>query len=468
MSNDINQSLSEIYELIEANDLNEAERLLKPILSEHPDNADAWWLYAHAVQDPEAARMALNTVLKLDEDYPEAKQLLQSLDEKYPEAVFIPPSLPDLPATPSSNDNDFDLDFDEDEFDDDDEELEEEAEADGRSGLILMVLALLAIAVVVIGVLLNPLGTGSDDDSTPTSVAFALTEDGSEENGAIDENALTATAIAQGSDQPADEVGLTSTAIVAEGTAAAAEQGIGFMTPDETAQDQDDVQLTSTAIIEQSTAIAAEQGIGQSDTDGIDTNLTTEASLTQSAAGQGGDEDHATPIGSSQASPTESASLGVLPAVTGEDPNEEVDTSGVVGGLPTDPEAQTGESDGEIITEETTETNLTAVLNALDEFTLHDEGVGVADTELGKTLLASVCSDASLQSRVEVSNAAMRAMANAGTLIDEDIDATGIKLIHCETERTLHVIGVDVNTSIDFSSGTIDIKQYEAAWRPVL
>lgn len=107
MSDATNQALSEAYELIEADRLTEAEAILKPILADEPDNTDAWWLYSYAVTDVETARMALNTVLHLDNNYPGAAELLQTLEEKYPAHTSAksdirklapqPLSLPDLP-----------------------------------------------------------------------------------------------------------------------------------------------------------------------------------------------------------------------------------------------------------------------------------------------------------------------------------------------------------------------------------
>jgi hypothetical protein len=107
MSDATNQALSEAYERIEADRLAEAEAILKPILASEPDNADAWWLYTYAVTDVETARMALNTILHLDSNYPGASELLQALEEKYPAHTSAkseirklapqPPSLPDLP-----------------------------------------------------------------------------------------------------------------------------------------------------------------------------------------------------------------------------------------------------------------------------------------------------------------------------------------------------------------------------------
>src|SRR5690606_33000385 len=76
--------LAQAYELIESERLAEAEALLKPIVAAEPDNADAWWLYAHAVTDPGEARLALNNVLRIDPGYPGADDLLDSLEAEYP------------------------------------------------------------------------------------------------------------------------------------------------------------------------------------------------------------------------------------------------------------------------------------------------------------------------------------------------------------------------------------------------
>jgi tetratricopeptide (TPR) repeat protein len=81
MSSNLNTRLSQAYGLIEADQLQEAVDLLRPILAENPNNPDAWWLYAHAITDADDARAALSTVLNLDPNYPEAQRLLELLDE---------------------------------------------------------------------------------------------------------------------------------------------------------------------------------------------------------------------------------------------------------------------------------------------------------------------------------------------------------------------------------------------------
>ncbi len=183
--------LAQAYELIESERLAEAEALLKPIVAAEPDNADAWWLYAHAVTNPGEARIALNNVLRIDPGYPGADELIDSLDAEYPAAVAAaetqsgmqrvtpPPTLPALP-----NDDDF-VDFD-DEFDIDDEVVEQGRTAaptptvttttprERPAWLMPAVVGLLALIIIVALVLLLPRLTGPDSESvTPTAVQQA-------------------------------------------------------------------------------------------------------------------------------------------------------------------------------------------------------------------------------------------------------------------------------------------------------
>jgi len=111
MNDETNRVLTQAYELIEADRLDEAKARLEPILESQKDNPDVWWVYAHAVSDAEVARQALQNVLRLDPDYPDARPLLNTLEETHPapsatiariaprpsvEAPAAPPTLPDL------------------------------------------------------------------------------------------------------------------------------------------------------------------------------------------------------------------------------------------------------------------------------------------------------------------------------------------------------------------------------------
>ncbi len=170
--------LAQAYELIEADKLDDAKAILKSALETDKDNPDAWWLFAHAVQDPETARIALNNVLRLDSEYPEASDLLKTLEQQSPsDAVLdfhkdpaflpnVPGSLPDLPES--------DMDFDD--FDED-----EESETFFRRPVFLISLIAILLIIAIVIVVVRPFGGTSTPDATqvidqPTLVAVTATD----------------------------------------------------------------------------------------------------------------------------------------------------------------------------------------------------------------------------------------------------------------------------------------------------
>jgi hypothetical protein len=199
MSDATEQVLARAYELIEEDRLSEAEAILKPVLETDAENADAWWLYAHAVSDPETARMALNQVLRLDSNYEGAGALLDRLGEAYPapaarETISIvpPPTLPSLPDDEDIESPDFLEEVEEGErvsrgfgdepvFGDIDDSGEEErvtAATGGRNILPVILLLLLILSVIALIVVINPFG-GAPATATPTLevAAFASPAD---------------------------------------------------------------------------------------------------------------------------------------------------------------------------------------------------------------------------------------------------------------------------------------------------
>ncbi len=190
MSDVTEQALMREYELIEEEKLTEAEVLLKPILDQEPDNADAWWLYAHAVSDPETARLALNQVLKLDGSYEGAQELLVQLDDNYAgptletqRTTAVPPTtLPSLPDDDDVDSPDFLADMEEakeavarfdDDFSLDDIEEGGPDATPAKRGfpLVPVVIALILIVLVVILLLANPFGTPSSSPTQQVGVA---------------------------------------------------------------------------------------------------------------------------------------------------------------------------------------------------------------------------------------------------------------------------------------------------------
>ncbi len=100
---DLNPSssvLQQAYELIQRDNLVAARDLLDDYLVTHPNDADAWWLYAHAVADPVEAQDALETVLRLRPDYPGASDLLDESQQLLP--ITDEDLFDDVPVTTTS------------------------------------------------------------------------------------------------------------------------------------------------------------------------------------------------------------------------------------------------------------------------------------------------------------------------------------------------------------------------------
>lgn len=131
---DNQQALEQAYTLIEGQKLGEARQLLDKILATDKNSADAWWLYAHAVEDPKEAVTALENVTRLDPNHVEAKSLLQSARQKV--------------ATTAPSDDDFDIDLDDESLAPQDDN---EPDTRRRSFIIFgVILVLVALGVIIL------------------------------------------------------------------------------------------------------------------------------------------------------------------------------------------------------------------------------------------------------------------------------------------------------------------------------
>ncbi len=126
MSNSKEQ-LKRAYRLIKRDKPDEARAIIRPILDAEPDNAQAWWLLAHTVDDPSEVRAALNKMLALDPNNtnaPKARELLAMLDQQFPPAsifdeeedTFSPFPASEAPTAPNVFATDFDSDFPSEDF----------------------------------------------------------------------------------------------------------------------------------------------------------------------------------------------------------------------------------------------------------------------------------------------------------------------------------------------------------------
>jgi len=183
MNQSIEVALKQAFSLIEAGNSDDARAILRPILESEKENADVWWVYSHAVSDPETARLALSNVLRISPDYPDARELLNQLEEqqqnesfddipdfdKEPEFVpAMPSSVPgikplagrgDLASSALDSENPDDLQ---------DERFEvEQEEAFYRRPLFYIPLVVLLLVVALAIVLLKPFAVNSPSSQTP-------------------------------------------------------------------------------------------------------------------------------------------------------------------------------------------------------------------------------------------------------------------------------------------------------------
>jgi hypothetical protein len=79
MSPNIQDQLRRAYQLILEEQYEPALAILTPICKADPTNANAWWLVANALQDPERRKLALKKVLSINPQHAQALARLQEL-----------------------------------------------------------------------------------------------------------------------------------------------------------------------------------------------------------------------------------------------------------------------------------------------------------------------------------------------------------------------------------------------------
>lgn len=187
MNQNIEIALKQAFNLIEADQLEDARAILRPILESEKDNADVWWVYAHAVTDVDTARLALNNVLRLDSNYPGARELF---DQVYPESSTddldgindiggepsfmpaLPTSIPGISPLPKIRPLSAQAGEDYEEFPDEDIDTEAD-DAFYRSPLFYVPLISLLVIVALAVVIFKPFSVSSP---TITAVVDATAE----------------------------------------------------------------------------------------------------------------------------------------------------------------------------------------------------------------------------------------------------------------------------------------------------
>ncbi|MFN8377256.1 MAG: hypothetical protein U0452_01165 [Anaerolineae bacterium] len=459
MSDSNSAVLQRAYELVESGQSEEARSLVESVLEAEQSNPDAWWIYAHAVDDPVKARQALNEVLALDPEYPGANELVGVLDSQYPDAADaaktatpllllaalgghgeLPSSeavwIPETPAEPDAT-----------------------AEAEPEPSFVSQVpptppppamppekrrivpwwwyvavgavaLLLLAVFVFVFGRLTGPtIITDSDTNSTLVAVEPTL------DTGA----------------QSAQET-------VSAGGLATLEPGV-LVTAEVGGSDQTPVGLEGTS----EPLLPGEAGIATSESSlpVVVATLPLESFVTLTPASpepvvtEGGAE--------STPEPTEEAGLATEAAQPGaEGGGEATNEAGGETGQAT--EVAAGIVVPQAVVVIMPAETLNRLVTALSAYSTPPEtSLTTETTPLGETLVASFCTQEGPELR-DLTRQVMDTVAAAAPVMVDTTSAVGVRAVDCQTGQTLRLIVVDRGTATLYTQGEINREGFESQW----
>ena len=384
-------SLSKAYRLIEADELGAARAVLEPLVEAEPDNADAWWLYAHAVTDTFAARRALDQVVRLNPNYPGAAELLNQLEVvSRTESETEPLPVGEIETV----DFEPELVFDDEEpvvdtvvdeepviapvasTTDEVEHVEAAKPRSSRSWLPFV--ALLAVVLIAAVLLLQGQGTGEGD-----TVAVVPS--------------------------PAPEVGLA----MVETEAATGDEEADVVVPEvETDEPVIDTEP------EEPTTEAAEEPTAETP---------VEEPTTEAAGEDVGDETVVEPIGDAVVDAASAPNTQVAMLPPGAD--------------------------------------FTPLVDALEDYAVSADDVAEAETDLGNTVVVTVCAPAGTSIRQSLP-AVMDIIAARAAVVAANADAVGARIVNCETDRSLTYIAVPKDQAVEYAVGNLSIEEFQATWRP--
>ncbi len=422
MSSVTEDRLSKAYRLIEADELGAARAILQPLLTDEPDNVDAWWLMAHAVTDPVEARSALDHVIQLQSDYPGAAELSESLNDVLIAAPAPPePAAPPVPDLFNPPPEDFEpaplpsflqdapvvvppatVDMDATDLPD----FDDEAPTGRRRSLLPAIIAAVVVALLVVlaAVLLLPRGSGPATNSTlvPTEIPVV---------GALPTSTSTQEIIAPpitevATSAPTEEVGMVLTPTGA---------------PTEMPTTEPATSTTEAPTV-------------------VPTDLPTEMpTATQEIATQ-------VPAVSS------TEDLGIVIAATPQ----------TVAAAPTVTVEVTPPVD---VTLTPVAGDFQALMVSLAGFTLAPDAVGTAQTDLGNSLLVTICTRPGDQVRHDLP-LIMDAISNQLQSLPAGTDALGARMYDCQADRVILIILATTKDAAQYVAGTLDEAHYQALWKP--
>ena len=421
-------ALSRAYELVEAGKSDEARTVLEPILVNAPDNIDAWWIYAHAVDDPQDARRALENVLRIDPQYAGAAELLETLNDEYPPEVVVPAAVePVFEAEVPEPEPDYDLDEPPTEQRPYEPVRVPTAKEPSRSWLPVAIVAGIILLLFVVLVLILPSLSGTVS-STPTPASVA---------GNTTPQATTPLLIAE-TEEMTDEA-----IILPEDTAAPTVEIVNTPVED----------TTETALLPTEAEAATEEAVVEDETV-TEEAASTEQRVTLAVTTQILPTDSPEPEESTQPSVELSTTRTTMSEVGEGEATAETET--------VEPELT---AMAESVPTELSDVEYTEYLaEALQTFALSSPAIEDAETSYGATVLARVCTNEGLELR-ETLRSVMEILAHESDVVPEEFTGIGVRLIDCSDDSTLRIISVDRDSVSTYVSGNADESEFEAQWR---
>ncbi len=456
MSETGNTTLSRAYELIEQGNPEEARALLDVVLESEPNNADAWWIYSYAAEDPDIARKALEKVLAIDPSYPGASELLGTLKEQFPTSADVLPVLEEeevetLPSPSADFIDQLPEDIDEvSVLDDVDPDIDDFGKAppavptpstsfestnnleqpQKKGASLFPVFALIAVfAVILILLLLLPSLLSSTSNVPPTSdpneivLVPTMTLDPALVVIPTEEATVESTLEVEATDEVVSPVATEEATLELIPTLA-----IPVLEITEVMEDPSLVTPEVTIEITIADPVATEEVVGAE---------TTEVVIEE------------TP---------EEFIVELVPTLEIIIPTEDVTVEA-------DATLEVTEVSTVDALAESASTDLSALDDALSTLAIPTGGLATDETALGNSLLVTVCSTQGVEARVVLPRT-MRLIGQNASLLGSDLDAVSITLVNCDTNIPHLQVGTGLNNVRGFASGELDETSYLATWRP--
>jgi len=109
--------------------------------------------------------------------------------------------------------------------------------------------------------------------------------------------------------------------------------------------------------------------------------------------------------------------------------------------------------------------DFTPLVDALAEYAVASDDVTEVQTDLGETVVVTVCASPGANLRQSLP-AVMDVIASRTAVVAGEADAIGARLVNCETDRALIFVAVPKAQAVDYAVGNLTAEDFQAAWHP--